>query len=466
MQIPLLSGMAATETADFEQVYPINLEPVGLANGISNGQLRCAHGATIVSTGPGIGRGGTTWSGTHLRVMGTSLVSVDAKGVITILGDVGGSGPVSFAGGFDRIAIRSGTNMFYWNGSTLTQVTDTDLGQCLDVAWMNGQFFSTDGTDILAADINDPMSFTATRYGAAESDPDPVTGLLVSRNEMYIGGGNTIEVDSYTGGTNFPLTVNQGATIPKGIVGANAKCLYSQAFAFVGAGKNEQPGIFIQDGGSAVKLSTRAIDKMLAKVADLSLIEMEARVSDDEERLLVHLPDRTLVYLFSASRVSQTQVWYIARSGLAMDQAYRARHAVLAYGKFWVDDTESGALGVLTDESSAHFGQATGWQFQSTFAYNKGNSFIVHQMELVGLFGRGVSSPATAFMSMSRDGETWTLEKPNRLPALGSRTKRITWSPSSRFRNYCLLRFRGDGNSLVGIASLSIPDDQFESLAA
>jgi hypothetical protein len=47
---------------------------------------------------------------------------------VTTLGDVGGSGPVSLDYGFDRLAIRSGTSLYYWNGTTLTQVTDVDLG--------------------------------------------------------------------------------------------------------------------------------------------------------------------------------------------------------------------------------------------------------------------------------------------------------------------------------------------------
>lgn len=466
MQVPLLSGWGASETAEFIENFPINLEPIPGQTGLSNGQLRSATGAVIVSTGPGVDRGAIVWSGAHLRVMGTSLVSVDQNGAITTLGDVGGSGPVSWARGFDRIAIRSSTSLYYWDGTTLTLVTDPDLGKCLDVAWLDGQFFSTDGTYILAADISDPTSWTATRYGSAEADPDPVTGLIVSRNEMYVGGGSTIEVQSYTGGSNFPLTANTGATIPKGIVSANAKCTYSQSFAFVGAGFNEQPGVYLQNGASAQKLSTRAIDKMLAAVPNYSAIEMEARVSDDEQRLLIHLPDRTLVFLFRASAVSQKQVWYVAKSGRGMDKPYRLRHPVLAYGKWWVGDTETGALGTLSDGIASHFSEAVGWQFQTQFVSNGGYSYIVHGMELTGLYGRGVTAPATVFWSYSQDGETFTQERANRLAVSGSRQKRITFNPHARMRNYSTWRFRGDSNSLIGIAALNVPDDQIEKLSA
>jgi hypothetical protein len=466
MQIPLISGIGTTETAEFEEVYPTSLEQIGGQNGIAKGQVRLAPGSVTVSTGPGVCRGAILWSATHLRVMGTKLVSVDKNGITTTLGDVGGTGPVSWARGFDRIGIRSGTSLYYWNGTTLTEVTDTDLGKCLDVAWLNGQFFSTDGTYILAADIDDPTSWTATRYGSAESSPDAVTGLIVSRNEMFVLGDNTIEVDSYTGGSNFPLTVNTGATIPKGCVGPMAKCLYSQSFAFVGGGFNEQPGVFLQDGASAQKISTRAIDKMLASVADPSLIEMESRVSDDEERLFIHLPDKTLVFLMNASTAAQDKVWYIAKSGRGMENAYRLRHPVLAYGKWWVGDTETASLGTLSDQTGDHFGDSTGWQFQTTLTWNKAKGFIVHDFELVGLYGRGVASPAVVYWSSSKDGQTWSMERANRMPVSGDRKGRLTWNPHARYRNYATWRFRGDSNSLIGIAALNVPDDSIESLNA
>lgn len=461
MQVPLLSGMGATERADFSISYPQNLEPVPTNSGISAGYLRSAMGAVSLTTGPGVDRGGILWNGVVHRVMGTKLVTV-AGALVTELGDVGGSGPVSLDYGFGRLAIRSGTSLYYWDGTSLVQVTDPDLGQCIDLAWFSGQYFSTDGSYIIATDINDPTAINPTKYGAAESDPDMVTGLLKIRNELAALGQNTIEFFNYTGGSGFPMTPNQGATIPIGCVGAGAKCLYSQSFAFVGSGRNWGLGVWLAGGGSATKLSTRVIDDFLAAEPNPSAIQLEARVSRDEERLYVHLSDKTLVYLLQASRVSGQEVWYIAKSGLGMDKPYRLRSAVFDGARQVVGDAESSALGTISEDVAEHFGEAVGWRFDTRLLYNASKSGIIHTLELVGLPGRA-GGASSIFLSYTRDGETYSMEYANRTAAGGSRLKRMVFSPHKRFRHYLGLRFRGNSGSLAGFAAL---EAEIEGLAA
>jgi hypothetical protein len=97
---------------------------------------------------------------------------------------------------------------------------------------------------------------------------------------------------------------------------------------------------------------------------------------------------------------------------------------VLAYGEWWVGDTETAALGTLTDGLATHFGEAVGWEFSTIFAYNEGKGFIVHELELVGLPGRGVAANgASAFASFTRDGETWS-------PEVARRTRDSAISPA------------------------------------
>lgn len=418
VQIPLLKGTKGTPLGEFAETLPVNLEPVSIDSGISKGMLRSAMGANTIGTGPGLDRGGILYNGVCYRVMGTKLVTVSPVGAVTILADVGAGGPVGLTYGFGRLAIQSGVNLFYWDGATLTQVTDTDLGPCYDVAWMNQQFFSTDGQYIIAADITDPTNITATRYGSAESSPDAITGIIPLRNEMYVCGTETIEVQTYTGGEDFPLTASPGATIPIGVVGSRAKCAFSQTFAFVGAGRNHATAVWLAAEGTATKLSTRIVDDLIAKVRDQSNIQLEARVSRDEERLYVHLPTCSLVYLFRASQMAQTAVWYIVSSGLGDGRAYRARNAVLVDGVWIVGDTESNAIGVLTE----------------------------------GPTPNAIGDPQV-FMSTSVDSETWSIEKACSAGRSGDRNAKVSWRPHRRSSGYMNFRFRGEtGLPLFGEA--------------
>jgi hypothetical protein len=460
-QIPLLSGIKATERADFSLSYPVNLEPVPIETGLSKGYLRSAAGAASIGTGPGIDRGGIVWNGTMYRVMGSKLVTVSTLGVVVELGDVGAGAGVKFERFDAYLAVRSGTALYYWNGTTLAQVTDPDLGACLDIARLSGQLFSTDGKYIIAAQLADPTQIDPLKYGAAESDPDSITGLQVTRNELYACGQFTIDVFSYVGGSGFPLQLSPGATIPYGVCGALAKINFAQTFAFVGSAEGEALGVWLAGGGSASKLSTRAIDDLLAAELNPAAIQMEKRVSRDEQRLYVHLSDKTLVYLHTASNAAQQAVWYIAGSGLGMEKAYRPRNAVLLNGKWIVGDKESSAIGLLDDADASHFGEAVGWQFDTLLFYNGAKGAIVHTLELVGLPGRASGTPV-AYLSFTSDGETWTMERAKRLGGSGQRAKRTQWSPHKRMSNYLGCRFRGDSEGLAGWAAL---EAEIEGLA-
>ena len=412
-QIPLLSGIIADGTAEFRQSYPINLEPVVTPNKIAGegftGQLRGTAGAVGFVTGPGIDRGGAYWNDMLYRVMGTRLVRLRRAGTIEDLGDVGGEiggpFPVTFASGPDRLAIRSGETLFYWNDVALTQVTDEDLGPCKDVIWIDGYFMSTDGTYVVVTELNDPTSIQPLKYGAAEEDPDPITGLIKFRNEAYVLGRHTIQVFRNAGTGGFPFQTLRGATIPVGCVGPMAKCLYSDSFAFVGSARNEAIGVYLAGAGSATRISSRAIDDELAKLEDPASIVLENRTNRAERRLFVHLPTKSLVFCLNASKAAGGEfVWYEAQSGAG--KPYRPRAAVEAYGRIIVGDTETAQLGNLTDTVSTHYGESAQWRFDMGLIYNESRGGILHAVELIGLPGRAPAGvDGTAWLSLTRDGE-------------------------------------------------------------
>ncbi len=468
MQVPLIAGAKAGQDGGFSVSYPVNLEPVPSETGISKGYMRSAAGVVQFASVPGIDRGGINWNGVLYRVCGTKLVKIGQSGVVTILGDVGGSGQVVMDYGFDRLAINSGNNLYYWDGMTLTQVTDPNLGPVKDFLWINGYYATTDGTSIVVTDLADPFSINPLKYGSAEEDPDMVVGLFKLRGELYALGQYTIQVFSNVGGSGFPFQANTAATVPVGIVGRDAKCRYYRTLAFVGQEREGEtptaPAVYLMDGGSATKISTREIDDQLAKVADLSSIVCESRTYRDERRLLIHLGDRTLVYCANASRISGEACWYTARSGLGMNKVYRARNAVFCYNEWICGDTETANVGKLDEKTSTQFGEESGWRFETIFVYNQARCGILHTLELVGLPGRAaLGEKPVAFMSTTMDGQSWSIERSASTGARGDTAKRVQWRPHRRFNNYIGLRFRGASNALAGWAACEVEVEPLKS---
>lgn len=466
MKLPILSGIYADGVGDFVESYPINREPVVLQTGLSDGYLRMAPGIASLSTGPGASRGGVNWSGTCYRVMGSKLISVTRAGAVTILGDVGSGGQCSLYYSFDNLIIASNNDLFYWNQTDgLRQVTDPDLGVVLDAIWIDGYTMTTDGTSLVVTELNDPMSVDPNKYGSSEEDPDPVVGLFKIRGEVYALNRNTIEVFSNVGGAGFPFQRIPGAQIPYGCVGTHAKTLFVQSFAFVGSAANEALGVYLAGAGDASKLSTRQIDILLSRLSDeqQQAIVMESRVDDDEQRLLIHLPDKTLVFYSSASRKAQQKIWAIYASGVDADQAYRGRDGVLAYGK-WIVADQAGNIGTIDTSDPRHFGDVTGWHFDTALIFNEAGRGIMNSLTLTGLPGRALfGDNPRIFLSYTTDGASYGQEYTITPGTSGQRNSIMQWRNKRRFDSWIGARFRGADN---GMAAFSRLDAVIEALAA
>ena len=466
MQIPILNGIYADNGPDLRTSYPVNLVPVPKKSGISAGFLRPGDGIVGNGTGPGVDRGGINWNGVCYRVMGTKLVTVASNGAVTVLGDVGGpvNTLVTMDYSFDRLAIASGGRLYYWNG-TLTQVTDPDLGVVLDVVWVDGYFMTTDGTSLIVTDLTDPTQVNPLKYGSSEVDPDPVVALLKLRNEVYALNRNTIEVFDNVGGDFFPFQRIDGAQVQKGVIGTFGCCVFVETVAFLGSGRNEEPGIYLGANATAQKISTQEIDQLLLNYteAQLATVKLEARNDRAHQHLYVHLPDRTIVYDAAASAELGEQVWFTLTTSTVGFSQYRARNLVWAYDKWLVGDPQSNAIGYLVDNIGTHWGQIVRWEFGTLIVYNESNGAIFNELELVSLTGRvalGVDPIITT--SYSVDGVAWSQDRPLRVGTTGNTTKRLAWFQQGHMRNWRIQRFRGDSQAHLSFVRL---EAQIEPLA-
>lgn len=466
MQIPIINGVYTDQTPDFRVAYPVNLMPVAMTQGISNGYLRPAEGlVALCECTAGTDRGGIEWKGECYRVRGTSLVKIASDNTITLLGDVGGSGQVTMDYSFDRLAIASSGNLFYWDGTTLSQVTDPDLGTVVDFCWVDGYFFTTDGEFLVVTELNDPFAVDPLKYGSSEIDPDPVKAIVKIRNEVYVLNRNTIEVFDNVGGEFFPFQRIEGAQIQKGTLGTHTCCEYSQMLAFMGGGRNEPPAIYVGANASVTKISTREIDQLLLEYteAELSTIRMESRVDIQHNWLYVHLPDRTIVYDANASQSLGASVWFTLTSSLTDFSQYRARNFVWCYNKWIFGDPTSTQIGTFDDSIGTQFGDDVRWEFGTTIIYLNGVGAILNNLELVALTGSvAFGADPTISTSYSVDGINWSQDKYIRVGKQGDRNKRLVWWQQGHMRTWRIQRFRGDTQAHLSFARL---EAQIEPLA-
>ena len=468
MQIPILNGIFTDDTqAEIRTSYPRNLIPVPKQSGISNGYLRPADGLVKNGEGPGVNRGGIERDGVCYRVMGTKLCSIAADGAVTVLGDVGGTDDnlVTMTYSFDLLAIASGQKLFYWNGTTVDQVTDPDLGPVLDVVWVDGYFMTTDGEFLVVTELLDPFAVNPLKYGSSEIDPDPVVALVKLRNEIYALNRHTIEIFDNVGGNLFPFQRVEGAQIQKGVIGTHACCVFVETIAFLGSGRNESPGIFMGVNAQANKISTKEIDEVLTDYteAQLATVKLEARNDRNHQHLDVHLPDQTIVFDLTATQATNIPVWFVLSSSTVGLARYKARDIVWCYNKWLIGDPTSSTIGYFENNIGSHYDEKVSWEFSTNIVYNEGRGAIFHELELVALTGRvafGTNPVITT--SYSVDGENWSQSRSIKVGTQGNRNKRLVWFQQGSMINWRIQRFRGESDAHISFARL---EAQVEPLA-
>lgn len=440
-QLPIQSGVQVKD-GSLSIAHPLNLRHKILESGVSKGQLVAAPGAVIVGTGPGIDRGGISWREEHYRVMGSRLCKIAADGTVTDIGSVGGDVlACRFAYGFDRLGIASGDALFYYDGTTLTQVTDTDLGRVVDLDWMDGYFITTDGTYVVVTQLSNPAAVDPLKYGSAEKDPDEVTGVATLNEDLVVFGTNSVQFFKNAGGNGFPFANVPGAMLSVGCISAIAKCKVAGTIAFAGSGREDPLGLYVIANGRAVRISDEIVDDALAACADRSSIMLEARRFGDEQQLVAHVGLVSYCLSFGASEEAGAGLWHRLESRTG---AYRPRNAVWVHGKHWVGDLSSATFGTLTEATAAHFGTEPGWSFDAGLLYNEGFGFILREVEIMGQFPQ---SEGAVFFAITRDGELWSREVVRYMT--GDRDNRALWRPNIRAGRLTGFRFRGFGRVAI-----------------
>jgi hypothetical protein len=453
---PILSGIGA-DGVDFTTIFPVNLIPVPKVQGISQGYLRPAEGIVGIVDGGGANRGGYLWRGEHYRVMGNSLVKIDKDGALTAIGTIGGFNWATFTASFDHLAINGGGGVYLYDGITLAQITDPDLGVSLDVEWINGYFISTDGEFLVVTDLLDPFAVNPLKYGSSEINPDPVVSLVKLRNEIYAVNRYTIEVFAAVTdpGLGFPFARIEGAQIMRGAVGSRACCEFMQSLAFVGSGDNQPPSVWIGGSGAAEKVATREIDDILRGYSEdtLAKVVLESRADRGHEFLYIHLPDQTLVFDGAGSVAMGQPIWFVLKSG--QGGGYRARGMVWCYGQWNVADPFGTMIGRLDETVGSHYGELVTWQFATPIVYNEGRGAQLHELELVALTGNiAVGDDPYISTEYSVNGKSWSQPRYIKAGRNGELNKRLVWDRQGELRNWRVQRFSGDSRAHLSFARL------------
>lgn len=457
--ITFIKGDKVGATTDYRDALPVNMYAVERPMFGAKGCMIQAPGLTQVGEGPGIARGGV-WNDvmdTQFRVMKDKFVEVAADGSVTELGTISGSGPVSMPLSFNTQAIvADGKYFLYDRVDGFRQVTDADLGAPIDGVWVDGYYFFTDGQYLFHTNISDEAAFDPLRFGTAEFIPDYTYGVAKTEdNKVMVFGRYSVEYFVNSATEDFSFQRVEARAMKIGIVGTHCKTQVSGSTYILGGRMNEALGVHLLNVGSAERVSTREVEKVLSSYnePDLRDVVMESVERDGVTLILIHLPNETLVFNQTiASSVGLSQAWSIFKSDIYGDLPWRARHGVFdnRTGSWIFGDRWGGTLGRLEDAVATQYGNVVEWILYTPFMQMEAAS--IDEVDIETIPGFTGDDDATVFVSLTYDGITYGREWTEMYGLPADYNKRFIVRRLGYVTNWAGLKLRGATRSRMAFS--------------
>jgi len=394
--------------------------------GRANVQVISVPGMRLATTtGGGSGRGLFVHNDKLYAVVGQMLYKIEENYSVTALGTVAGVGIAQGASsGLELCVVSEGWGYIY-DGSTLTQITDSDFPAATSVTYLDGYFIFGDGTEsFYISALYAGGSIDALDFASAESNPDNIIRPFVDHRELLLFGTDTVETWVNTGDPDFPFERVAGGITEKGIAGGNAVAKIDNTVFWL-----DNDGVVrrMANGYSPQRISTHEVERTITSPENA---ECFAFVWQGHEFFVMSLP--TITWIFDAA----TQLWHERKS---FDETrWRARGYAYCYGKHFVGDYENGNIYELDDDVYTEGGDPLTSEFVFPVIHNEGDRFRLHKIMLDMEVGEA-DAPEIR-LDLSEDGSDWFTVGTQTLGDLGHRQARVVWRRLGQHR-YLHLKF-------------------------
>lgn len=398
-----------------------------------------------------------------VRTFPAGVETFDLFDVSTAAGvDIAGTGPVIISQNATQLCIITPDESTTNNGYILTIDTD-DLVQITDaafdgpvsgLAFADGLFLFTkkNGKKFFQSPLGDGRgtgsggtAYDALAFGTAEVDPDPIKGIVVYSNQVFILGVVTCEVFKNVGTVPFSFQRINGFVMPKGLNSPFTLTEFQTSFVFIGSGKNEKPSIWRFTGNGFAKISTTAIDHALRAFTDIEIDNAVSWVYAESGAFFVGftIGDKTFVY------DDITKIWHRRMSTFdGSDFQYRVASMVSGYGRVLVGDLVDGRVGELRRDLYQEYTNSIRAIVVTRPFDNDGDALFINNIEALMETGTGTNTEAgNITLSWSLDGgRTFNSPLPRTLGRAGQHTQRPIWRQINRAPRDIAFRFEFTGN--------------------
>lgn len=465
MPLTLIKGDKHGAESDYRDALPVNMTAV--LRPVLGAQGYMIQEAGLTQYG-GVDEGGEACRGgiwnerfqMHFRVQGTQFGSVDENGVFTLLGQVPGTDTVSLPYSFNTQGIIADGRFFLYSPSGgFQEVTDPDLGNPIDGVWVDGYYFLTDGEFLYHTDINDETAIDPLKFATSEFSPDPTLAVhLTNDNKVIVPNRYTTEYFVNAATDNFAFQRVATRAVKIGVVGTHAITEVDQTWFMLGGRKEEAVSVHQLGVGSANRMATREVDKIIGlyNETELATSVLETYEEGGYSHVIVHLPNHTLKFNYTlAQSAGIDQAWTIIKSGTE-DAPWRGKHGIFEarMGRWVFGDKIDGRIGVLDENTALQYGEVAEWSLFTPFTYLESQS--IDQVEIKTIPGFTAERDATVFISITCDGVTHGQEYSMQYGSPADYGQRFIRYRLGYVSNWFALKFRAATRSRMAFALAKI----------
>jgi hypothetical protein len=248
---------------------------------------------------------------------------------------------------------------------------------------------------------------------------------------VFLFGSETLEQYQNVGGAGFPYERINSGTYNKGCDAAKSVTEVNNALVWIGSGANEQPAIWISNGGPPERLSTASIDTLIFSqgIEPIRSAWVVRWAERGHNFVAFTVPGVcTVVYDFSSG------TWHRRESTdrFGAPAPWRVTAMIEAFSTNVVGDAYTGFLGSYNKNTFYEYSDEIKKEFTTPPIDNGGKPFSVNQVQLVCQTGfvpsTGQGSNPIIRMSVSRDGGiTYSPEISRSMGQIGEFEKTVTW---------------------------------------
>ena len=387
--------------------------------------LRTAPGIRAYATLAGGGRGLYACKLGLFAVAGNTLYRV-ANGAGIALGAIPSLERVAMADNGLELVITTDQQLRVWTGTEVVQVTDVGLdgrlpGVCafldqyiLFVDENSGRFFSSD--------LSDAQEYDALDFATAEASPDDLVTLAVDHRNAVLFGTTTTELWYNSGATGYPFE-----RVPGGIIELGALAKY-------GVGKIDNTVFWLAsdrtarrlNGSTPVRVSSHGVEEKWRDYARVDDCQVFTFTSMGHLFVCFRFPSAGAAWLYDIT----TNEWHERESYLGLP--WRVCASVEWNGVTYVQDAETGSVGILDGEAFTEWGNTLRGEWTYSGVWNGGNRVFHHEMEIGCETGVGLSSgqgddPMLTLQASDDGGRTWRTLPVKSIGRQGEYRKRVRW---------------------------------------